>query len=59
MKKKNYPGMNGFTDTAADGPELLVMHRAFKEIFDDENDYVPEEDELDEKDIYADERSFD
>ena len=59
MKKKNYPGMNGFDDNAADGVELLVMHKAFAELFDDENDYIPEDGELDEKDIYGDKRSFD
>ena len=59
MKKKNYPGMNGFGDSAADGVELLVMNKAFREIFDDDNDYIPEDGELDERDMYGDERSFD
>ena len=53
MKNYNeYPGADSVWGTDENGPELLIMHKAFREIFDDENDSIPEEDELDEKKDY-------
>lgn len=50
--QENIPGTDGFTGAGESGLELLVMHNALRSLFDDENDRIPEEGEIDEEKDY-------